>query len=273
VTGAAGESTGSLSALLASAAGNTIGQLQELCVRHGLPMPMYDLLQVEGQPHQRSFHYGVRVGNLKAEGEGSSKKDAKRDAAQAMLKILRARDNQPADSVFKVEETNGTVSTSGIVNDNGDDDDDNVTNPPVNGGIGKDLSIDSGVDNVSNKLSSLRIETLTPAHSDKIHSFYARLSDSVGEKLAQLHRAPLVKKAGSDFVSMLTELAKEQLFDVTFVEEEERTDDGHVLALVQLSSLPVAVSCGQGPTYELAQHEAAFCALAYLKLLTKRNKE
>ena len=32
--------------------GNPVGQLQEFCVKHGLPMPVYDLGAVEGQPHQ-----------------------------------------------------------------------------------------------------------------------------------------------------------------------------------------------------------------------------
>ena len=32
--------------------GNPVGQLQEFCVKHGLPMPVYDLGSVDGQPHQ-----------------------------------------------------------------------------------------------------------------------------------------------------------------------------------------------------------------------------
>ncbi len=32
--------------------GNPVGQLQEFCVKHGLPMPVYDLGNVDGQPHQ-----------------------------------------------------------------------------------------------------------------------------------------------------------------------------------------------------------------------------
>ena len=35
-----------------SVVGNPVGQLQEFCVKHGLPMPVYDLGIVEGQPHQ-----------------------------------------------------------------------------------------------------------------------------------------------------------------------------------------------------------------------------
>ena len=37
--------------------GNPVGQLQEFCVKHGLPMPVYDVGGVDGQPHQvRQIH-------------------------------------------------------------------------------------------------------------------------------------------------------------------------------------------------------------------------
>ena len=32
--------------------GNPVGQLQEFCVKNGLPMPVYDVGGVDGQPHQ-----------------------------------------------------------------------------------------------------------------------------------------------------------------------------------------------------------------------------
>ena len=40
---------------------------------------------------------------------------------------------------------------------------------------------------------------------------------------------------------MLTELGKEQKFEVTYVEVEEKTDEDLTQCLVQLSTLPVAV--------------------------------
>lgn len=71
--------------------GNTIGQLQELCVREGYPMPTYDLSSVDGQPHQRNFKITVSVGDMTNNGEGTSKKDAKRDAAAKMIEDIRGR--------------------------------------------------------------------------------------------------------------------------------------------------------------------------------------
>ena len=44
------------------APGNTVGALQELCVKHGYPMPTYDLGAVGGQPHMRNFTIMCCVG-------------------------------------------------------------------------------------------------------------------------------------------------------------------------------------------------------------------
>ena len=41
--------------LFLEAPGNTVGGLQELCVKHGYPMPTYSSGVVGGQPHQRNF--------------------------------------------------------------------------------------------------------------------------------------------------------------------------------------------------------------------------
>merc|ERR1719188_2861943 len=83
---AAGEGNG---ASAAASMSNTIGQLQELCVHRGLPMPIYDLAAVDGQPHMREFAMTVRVGSLAAKGEGTSKRDAKRDAALQMVTQIK----------------------------------------------------------------------------------------------------------------------------------------------------------------------------------------
>ena len=42
-----------------------MGALQELCVKHGYPMPTYAMGPVGGQPHQRNFAMGKDVANAK----------------------------------------------------------------------------------------------------------------------------------------------------------------------------------------------------------------
>ena len=90
---------------------------------------------------------------------------------------------------------------------------------------------------------------------------------------------------------MLGELGKEQKFEVTYVEVEEKNDEDQTQCLVQLSTLPVAVSSdnfndeylfpflttqvcyGVGVDTKSASNDAARNALNYLKMMTKRTAQ
>lgn len=72
-----------------------------------------------------------------------------------------------------------------------------------------------------------------------------------------------------NFVQFLQEIAAEQQFEVTYVDIEEQTYNGHFQCLVQLSTLPVAVCQGAGANKTVAQISAARNALEYLKIMTK----
>lgn len=71
-------------------------------------------------------------------------------------------------------------------------------------------------------------------------------------------------------VQLLQEIAAEQSFEVTFVDIEEKSMNGKVQCLCQLSTLPVAVCYGSGVTSKDAQSRAALNALEYLKIMTKK---
>ncbi|MCM3878317.1 MAG: ribonuclease III [Thermoanaerobaculia bacterium] len=63
--------------------------LQERAQAEGKPLPVYRLVEESGPPHDRRFAYEVSYGDgVSARGEGNSKKDAQRDAADALLKRL-----------------------------------------------------------------------------------------------------------------------------------------------------------------------------------------
>ena len=216
------------------AQGNSIGQLQELCVHQGLPMPIYDLDATEGQPHQRSFVLKVKVGTLEARGEGTSKKDAKREAAAKMMTIVQ-----------NMKDENGTkLRTDG----------------------------DSKVEETVAKPSDLKIDTLKPDDSKKIQQFYLDLHQQQGNKLFLLHQTSLKVSKGMDFIKMLADIAQEQKFEVTYVEIEENTESDDIQCLVQISSLPVAVCYGTGVDKAAANQDAARTALNYLKLMTTKKQ-
>jgi len=220
------------------APGNTVGALQELCVKHGYPMPTYDLGTVGGQPHQRNFAMHCYCGTQREEGQGGSKKDAKREAAQKMIDRLKAMgpNNSPAQ-----------------VND--------VVPAPAAQGIDEETLT---------KLQNLKVDTLSSVSSQKVAAFYRKLQTAGGNKLAALHVTSL-KARTNDYVAMLGDLGKEQKFEVTYVEVEEKSDDDMVQCLVQLSTLPVAVCYGVGTDVKTANNDAARHALNYLKMMTKRS--
>jgi ribonuclease-3 len=65
--------------------------LQERAQAEGKPLPVYRLVEESGPPHDPRFVYEVSIGTeISGRGEGSSKKDAQRNAADAALKRLEA---------------------------------------------------------------------------------------------------------------------------------------------------------------------------------------
>jgi ribonuclease III len=60
--------------------------LQELAQGKGLQLPEYSVIQEVGPDHDKRFVVEVKVGNLVARGEGSSKKEAQQQAAKHALR-------------------------------------------------------------------------------------------------------------------------------------------------------------------------------------------
>ena len=67
---------------------NPIGELQELCVKHGLQPAIYTEVLAEGPPHARRFVMRVAAAGFSTEAEGLSKKVAKTEAARKLLSMV-----------------------------------------------------------------------------------------------------------------------------------------------------------------------------------------
>ena len=66
--------------------------LQEDAMAMAKVMPVYEELEVTGPPHERTYTISVEVpGITKALGQGSSKRNAQRQAAAAALEKMRSR--------------------------------------------------------------------------------------------------------------------------------------------------------------------------------------
>ncbi|KOC62095.1 Interferon-inducible double stranded RNA-dependent protein kinase activator A [Habropoda laboriosa] len=68
--------------------------LQEMMVKEHI-VPKYELVHDGGGTHMNTFIYRVTCGSMYANGTGRSKKDAKHEAAKALLEIIVANRNYP----------------------------------------------------------------------------------------------------------------------------------------------------------------------------------
>ena len=69
---------------------NSKTYLQEWTQRQGLPLPEYVVIGESGPEHQRVFSVEVRIqGESRGKGEGFSKKEAERKAAEEALQWLQ----------------------------------------------------------------------------------------------------------------------------------------------------------------------------------------
>lgn len=71
-----------------------VSMLQEMMQKKGSP-PNYELIHDGGGTHQNIFTYKVTCFGLSAEGTGRNKKDAKHEAASAMLETMAKHNALP----------------------------------------------------------------------------------------------------------------------------------------------------------------------------------
>ena len=102
--------------------GNPVGVLQEMCMSRRWPPPTYDLNHEEGLPHERSFTIHCIIGKEVIQGQreclridfvegrhtetgaGKSKKLAKRQAANKMIKKLRELPAENEDAFHNIDD-------------------------------------------------------------------------------------------------------------------------------------------------------------------------
>ena len=67
-------------------------QLQEYLQSHRLPLPIYEVEEIEGEAHQQIFVVTCKVQGIKqvSTGKGTSRRRAEQDAAETMLGIIKS---------------------------------------------------------------------------------------------------------------------------------------------------------------------------------------
>ncbi|KAG8000647.1 Interferon-inducible double-stranded RNA-dependent protein kinase activator A-like protein A, partial [Nibea albiflora] len=258
-------------------------------------LPVYVMEKAEGEAHQPSFVFSVRIGDVNCTGQGPSKKAAKHLAAEAALNILQI-DPGTVMSMPVKSESNGVAAET--------------NNHPNSVGILQELALQRGwrlpeytvlmeagpphkreftvtcrMESLSEKavgnskkaakkaaaekmvaklqsLSGCSEITWTPKPSVR----FENLRNSSAEKISLLRRNPL-SIPNTDYIQMMLDLSKEQGFEVTYFDIDELTVNGQYQCLAELSTSPVTVCHGTGISCSNAHNDAAHSALQYIKIM------
>ena len=96
---------------------NPVGSLQELVVSRSWRMPVYDLASENGPAHRKEFAICCEVESMKQHGYGTSKREAKRQAAILMYHHIVRLPPDAKDTVVRNGKNNGNkISFSKIFN-------------------------------------------------------------------------------------------------------------------------------------------------------------
>lgn len=257
-------------------------------------LPVYVMEKAEGEAHQPSFIFKVTMGDVCCSGQGPSKKAAKHQAAEAALSILQI-DVGTANLHIKTESNGVPAEPSDQPNSVGILQElalqrawrlpeysvlmeagpphkreftvtcrmESLSETAV--GNSKKVAKRAAADKMVAKLQSLSgcsEITWTPKPSVR----FENLRNSSAEKISLLRRNPL-SIPNTDYIQMMSELSKEQGFEVAYFNIDELTVNGQYQCLAELSTSPVTVCHGTGISCSNAQNDAAHSALQYIKIM------
>ncbi|KAK6166285.1 hypothetical protein SNE40_023018 [Patella caerulea] len=220
--------------------GNPIGELQEFTQKKLIKPPIYEYSCEQGPPHSREFKCTVKIGKFQEIGVGRSKKSAKRAAAAQMLEQIKKVMLDGSENT-KIEQS--------------DDEDD------------LQLSFEPQSAYAALKEGKKKIPVTTPQKAKEIQKFYQKIMKSGGAHMKDLHKNSL-NVPNTNYCQMLQEIAEVQRFEVSYFDIKEPSNSNQHQCLVQLSSMPVAVCQGTGPSTDEAHANAAHNALQYLRFMT-----
>lgn len=215
--------------------------------------PVYNLIEEKGAPRRREFIMEVTMGKNSAQGMGSSKKVAKRAAAEALLAQLGySKPTQPTKPSIKTGESENTETKARKVTFL-EDDQINETQPhPVGGTIGRQLVpglllVDGGQESKLGSGPSVQI---------------------VAEELRGQQQQNPASVSPKDQLKYLSQLFN---FSVEFNDFPKGAMNKEYLSLVTLSTDPPQVCHGNGPTKIASRNQAALKALCTLNKLGLDN--
>ncbi|CAG0878969.1 unnamed protein product [Darwinula stevensoni] len=223
--------------------GNLIGNLQEFCMGHQLPLPQYHTLAECGQPHSRQYTVACVIGPHNKIGCGASKKIAKHQAAHAMLTFLKeTRVDLEKLKTATVKENKESVADSMSFQIT-------TTNP------------DSTISHLIDKFQALKmskIPKLTPETSNHVTSFLRNIS------------MPLALDKTKKHTSLLNDLAVKNGFKSKYIHLEELTCDNEYQCILEIGAIPLVAAIGFGMNAAEAEEQAAKATINYLHYINTK---
>ncbi|XP_013380589.1 RISC-loading complex subunit tarbp2-like [Lingula anatina] len=257
-----------------------ISLLQEICTKRGIT-PQYDLIANEGAVHEPTFVFRASAGGFTGTGKGPSKKKAKHNAARAVLNQMMGQSSTADTVVYEPPQEVAAPTTTvdgAAVNPIGELQEftqKRLLRPPQ-----YEFTCEQGPPHAREFVCIVKLGKITETGTGKskkkakrnaamkmmqavaVTSLPQEDLDGPGEEeddvLLVRHDVILDKQVGK------------QCFEVTYVDLQELSNKGNRQCLVQLSTMPVAVCHGSGPTSDECHANAAHNALQYLKIMTKK---
>ncbi|XP_073737967.1 interferon-inducible double-stranded RNA-dependent protein kinase activator A isoform X1 [Callorhinus ursinus] len=295
-------------------------------------IPVYECERSDVQIHVPTFTFRVTVGDITCTGEGTSKKLAKHRAAEAAINILKANasicfavpdplmpdpSKQPKNQLNPIGSLQELAIHHGwrlpeytLSQEGGPAHKREYTTicrlesfMETGKGASKKQAKRNAAEKFLAKFSNISPEnhiSLTNVVGHSLGCTWHSLRNSPGEKINLLKRS-LLSIPNTDYIQLLSEIAKEQGFNITyldivscgdpaerscqlcdsdssvdeknicFLSVEELSANGQYQCLAELSTSPITVCHGSGISCGNAQSEAAHNALQYLKIIAERK--
>nr|XP_059867641.1 interferon-inducible double-stranded RNA-dependent protein kinase activator A-like [Delphinus delphis] len=266
-------------------------------------IPVYECERSNVQIHLPTFTFRVTVGDITCTGEGTSKKLAKHRASEAAINILKASasiffavpdplmpdpSKQPKNQLNPIGSLQELAIHHGwrlpeytLSQEGGPAPKREYTTicrlesfMETGKGASKKQAKRNAAEKFLAKFSNISPEnhiSLTNVVGHSLGCTWHSLRNYPCEKINLLKRS-LLSIPNTDYIQLLSEIAKEQGFNITHLDIEELSANGQYQCLAELSTSPITVCHGSGISCgRVAQSDAAHNALQYLKIIAERK--